>query len=90
MQLQKFAQEAAIAVLVIHHTRKAESDDLLDLVSGSFGLSGGADNVLVLGRKSNGTILNARGRDIEENEFVIAFDPMTCKWSMLGESLGCI
>jgi hypothetical protein len=36
--LQKLARDLTIAIIVVHHTRKADSDDLIDKVSGTFGL----------------------------------------------------
>ena len=62
------------AVLVLHHTRKAEADDPLDTVSGTLGLVGCADTALVLARSPAGTTLYVRGRDLEEREDAIVFD----------------
>jgi RecA-family ATPase len=49
-RLQKLATDYRICLLVVHHLRKAEAEDPLELVSGTFGLTGGADGVLVLKR----------------------------------------
>ena len=38
-------------ILLVHHTRKAESGDFVDAVSGTFGIAGAADYVAVLKRK---------------------------------------
>jgi RecA-family ATPase len=47
--LQKLAGEFGIALLVIHHLHKNGSEsDPFDKVSGTMGLSGAADTVLVL------------------------------------------
>jgi hypothetical protein len=40
-----------IAILVIHHMRKAEADDPIDEISGSIGLSAGVDGLMVLRRE---------------------------------------
>jgi hypothetical protein len=84
--LQKFAGERHLAALVLHHTRKMEADDPLDTVSGTLGLTGCADTVMVIHRTSQGTTLYVRGRDIEEAEHAIVFDKATCRWSVMGDA----
>jgi hypothetical protein len=80
--LQTLAAEYGIAIIVVHHTRKAE--DPFDCLSGSTGLSGTADATLVLARDSQGTTLYGRGRDIEEIETALSFDRTTGHWTVLG------
>lgn len=82
--LHGLANDFGIAIVVIHHLRKAESDDPFDAVSGSTGLTGAADATLVLQRTSEGTVLYGRGRDLVEFESAVAFDAETCRWSDLG------
>jgi hypothetical protein len=71
---------------VVHHDRKAEADDPFDTVSGSLGLTGAADTILILKRQTGGVTLYARGRDIEERETALHFEKTTCRWSILGEA----
>ena len=85
-ELKTIADEYGIAVVVIHHLRKMDADDPLDQVSGTTGLSGSADTVLVLNRTSSGTTLYGRGRDIEDLEKAVQFDRGTCTWTVLGEA----
>lgn len=85
--LQTLAAEFGIAVVVIHHTRKAEAEDPFDCLSGSTGLTGTADTTLVLARDSQGTTLYGRGRDIEEIESALSFDRTTGAWTMLGAAV---
>lgn len=82
--LQKYASEHRLAVVVITHTRKQEADDTLETVSGTNGLTGAADSILILSRDANGSILYGRGRDIEEIETAMLFD--AGKWSVLGHA----
>ena len=82
--LHRMANEMALAVLVLHHTRKMEADDPIDTISGTLGLAGCADTALVVNRSSQGTTLYIRGRDIEEAEHAITFDKHTCRWTILG------
>jgi hypothetical protein len=86
MGLHQLAGDRSIAVLVLHHTRKMDADDPLDTVSGTLGLAGCADTVLVLARTTQGTTLYVRGRDVEEAERAIAFDKATCRWTLLGDA----
>jgi hypothetical protein len=82
--LQVMAGEMGLGVVVVHHRRKLESDDPLDSVSGTTGLTGAADTVLVLNRDSQGVTLYGRGRDIDDIETAVEFDKTTGRWSILG------
>jgi RecA-family ATPase len=83
--LQKIAVEYGIAILVLHHDRKAEADDPFDTVSGTLGLTGAADTILILKRQYDGSVvLHARGRDIEESDTALRFDKTTCRWAIVG------
>jgi hypothetical protein len=83
--LQKLAEELRIAVIVNHHDRKMEADDVFDTVSGTLGLTGAVDTILVLTKKAQGTILHIRGRDIEdETSLAMRFEKDTCRWSVEG------
>ena len=63
-----------------------EADDPLDTVSGTLGLAGCADTVLILNRTSKGTTLYVRGRDIEEAEHAVSFHKVGCRWTILGNA----
>jgi hypothetical protein len=84
--LHRLANDRGVAILVLHHTRKMEADDPIDTVSGTLGLSGCADTILVLNRSSKGTTLYVRGRDIEEAEHAIEFNKDSCRWTILGDA----
>jgi hypothetical protein len=75
-------------LLVVHHTRKTESSDFVDAVSGSQGIAGSADFVLVLSRKrhSDEAVLSVTGRDIAEAEYALTTEGGL--WRLDGESLG--
>lgn len=59
------------ALVVVHHSRKADAEDFVDAVSGTHGLAGSADAIVVLSRKRHeGTgLLRVTGRDIPEGEY---------------------
>src|SRR5262249_39702533 len=66
--LAKLANELGLAIVVLHHTRKMAADDLLETVSGSYGISGAVDTILVMANRPNGAVLDIRGRDVESAE----------------------
>jgi RecA-family ATPase len=82
--LQKLAGELEVAIVVVHHLRKMKGDDPLDTISGTTGLTGAVDSVLVLRRDSNGTTLYGRGREIEEIDVAVQFEDGN--WTLLGET----
>ena len=47
--LQGLATRYRVAIVVVHHVRKSDANDVLDTVSGTTGIAGAADNVMVLG-----------------------------------------
>lgn len=83
-ELHALASTSNIAIIIVHHVRKMEAEDPIDTVSGTLGLTGAADTILVLDRKANGVSLYGRGRDIEEIETALSFDKATCTWNILG------
>ena len=85
-ELHQLASTYGVAIVLVHHVRKMDADDPLDTVSGTTGLTGAADTILVLNRESNGVTLYGRGRDVEEIETALRFDKQTMRWSVLGEA----
>jgi len=88
--LKRFADTHNIAVLLIHHLRKAGDDsDPFARISGTNGLSGAADTMLVLAkerRNDENAKLSVTGRDVEQNELVVRFDRSNCLWENLGDA----
>src|SRR5215207_710344 len=78
--LVELAAHHNVAILIVHHLRKLGADDPLDQVSGSMGLTGGADGALVLNRERGraDAYLYVTGRDIEEEkELALSWDSTT-------------
>ncbi|SOX53706.1 hypothetical protein MAAFP003_2380, partial [Mycobacterium ahvazicum] len=75
------------ALLGVHHTRKASSDDFVDDLSGTLGLAGSADYILVLRRQRNSdeATLQVTGRDAPEGEY--AFTVAQGAWALSGNEL---
>jgi len=87
-ELKHIADRHGVALVIVHHTRKAAADDPLDTVSGTNGLAGSADTTLVLKRdisRADAT-LYVRGRDVQEADHALRFDPRTCIWSLIGDA----
>jgi len=65
--LVPLAAKHNVALLLVNHLRETESDDPLDMIHGSAGLTGGADGALVLKRRRGDAdaYLHVDGRDIE-------------------------
>lgn len=78
------ANALGIAIVVIHHVRKAKADDRVDTRSGSTGLTAAADATLVPTRATDGKMLYGRGRDLTDFGNSLGFDLGTIRWSDLG------
>src|SRR5262249_44412165 len=85
-ELQQWTGDAKFGGLILHHTRKAESDDPIDAVSGTLGLAGCVDTVAILNRSTKGPTLYIRGRDVDEQEKALHFNKSNCRWTILGEA----
>jgi hypothetical protein len=87
--LSRIAAKHSVAVLVVHHTRKAGAEDPQDEISGSTGLSGAADGFLLL-RRDRGrgdAYLHADGRDIEEPaEHALLWSHDAATWTLAGDA----
>lgn len=79
--LKQLAQELNISILVVHHTRKASRLDSspLERVSGTNGLTGTADTILLLDRtvKSTKVKLECYGKDIDDVDLDLSFEADT-------------
>ena len=72
-ELQRLALLHRVCILVIHHNRKSDSkndSDPLEQISGSTGITGSMDTILMLSRPRGMSVavLTATGRDIAEAE----------------------
>ena len=86
--LQQLAGEAQIGILGAHHLRKAPGDDWTDELSGSTGLTGAVDSVLVLQRERSraDAVLRGVGRDLDEYGLAVAFDASCGRWNAMGDA----
>lgn len=88
--LKTYADQHGMAALAIHHTRKpgihAEDHDHLLEVSGTLGLTGTADGIMVLlrARQKEQAQFHIIGRDVSDAELILEFDPETLTWKSMG------
>jgi hypothetical protein len=77
-----------MTLLVIHHDRKANAEDFVDSVSGTHGLAGAADTIIVLARDRHETsgLLKVTGRDVAEGEYAVRFKDGAV-WELDGHDL---
>jgi hypothetical protein len=83
------AAEHGVAIILVHHLREMESDDPLDMITGSVGLTGGVDGALVLKRRRGraNAELHADGRDIEKPvELALKWDARAATWTIIGDA----
>ena len=76
------------SLVIVHHTRKMDGGDFLDAVSGTQGIAGAADTVLVLRRERHDdrATLQVTSRDAAEGEYSLTLTD-TGAWQLDGESL---
>jgi hypothetical protein len=82
--LQKLSDELGLFIIVSHHDRKMDADDVFDTVSGTLGLTGAVDTILILTKKRDIRTLHVRGRDIEEDTSLeMKLGKEDCRWSVV-------
>ena len=85
-QLKQFADKHGICLLIVHHTRKMESEDSFDMISGTNGLLGAADGAFILQKKKRtdtNAVLSVVGRDQQDQELLLQFDHEKCVWKLI-------
>lgn len=89
LELHKFveyAQEKDIAVILVHHLRKMPDNDIINMVSGSTGLLGAVDSILVLvkeHRTENIANLYITGRRVKDKVLKLEFEEDTNIWRFI-------
>ena len=86
--LKHIADTHGIAILLIHHLRKMNDDDPMNMISGTTGLSGATDSNFVLRksqRRENTATLYCTGRDIPYRELALEFDGEDHVWKLLSD-----
>ena len=89
-QLKALADELGITVLLVHHNRKMRDSDPLNNPSGTTGISGALDTILVLDRskrEEDCATLYCTGRDVPTRQLELRMKSDTCAWELLSDSL---
>lgn len=69
--LKSLADEYQIAIVVIHHLRKKKDPDIFNQITGSTGLQGAADTMIIIDQPKRGdknATLHLVGRDVKSRE----------------------
>ena len=86
--LKALADKHRIAILLVHHLRKMNDDDPMNMISGTTGLSGATDSNFVLRksqRRENTATLYCTGRDIEYRELTLERNAENV-WELVSDS----
>jgi len=77
-----------ISLILVFHVSKAIPDDPLEMVSGTLGLTGAADGVMILKRERGQATasLFVTGRDVEERDLALRRDEEDLSWALLGDA----
>lgn len=86
--IQTLAIAHGVAVLLVTHLRKMDAADPMDTISGTLGVSGAADALMVLERARGqaDAVLHVTGRDIEDAELALRWDGPSCTWTVIGDA----
>lgn len=86
-ELHAIAHSRDVYFIVVHHLRKAASDDPFDRFSGTNGLTGAADHLVVLDatKELYSRRLTTRGRDADSEDKMVFFDIDAGTWEVTGD-----
>lgn len=89
--LKEFAEKRKIAIVVVTHTTKLiHIEDEMANVSGTNGVTGAADAVIVLNkekRTSKEAKMFITGRKVRQSMHNIVFNDNTCQWDYIGAAI---
>jgi hypothetical protein len=83
-ELNRLAMTYHVALVLVYHLNKGGATDPLDQVHGTMGITGSADEILILERnrgEADATLLIS-GRDVDEQKLALQFKAGA--WSILG------
>lgn len=81
--LKQFSDTRDICLIVVHHTRKQDADDIFNTLSGTTGLMGCADGTMVLHKEKRTSLkatLDITGRDQPDQTLYLIRDPVHLTW----------
>lgn len=84
-QLKRFTDSWNLCLMIVHHTRKQQSEDRFDTISGTNGLLGAADGAFLLTkakRTASDAMLDIAGRDQQDQRLRLVRNTKTLLWEM--------
>ena len=84
---KRIADRYGITMLIVHHTRKQEASDIMDMISGTTGIMGCADGAIVLERpmrRAPSGSISMTGRDFQDAKISLAQNSETMCWEFVG------
>lgn len=74
-----------VCIDIVHHTRKVRSDDPIDDISGTYGLTAAASSCVILRYQADGVVMHIYGRlwNREETQFFLKRSANQ-RWQMIG------
>ena len=86
-KLQTYFRNKGVSVIFVTHLRNMDDDDVFNMINGSTGLMGAADNVWIISKKQRTdetATLHMTGRELCQNELVISFSQDSYTWNSVG------
>jgi phage/plasmid primase-like uncharacterized protein len=84
--LQKLAISRGVPIIAVHHTRKrstkGEPVNPMDEISGSSGIQGVADTLIVCVRDGNKGMMHVIGREVDEEDYPMEFSRYNMTWKL--------
>jgi hypothetical protein len=83
------AEYPGLTIAIISHTRKAAADDVFDTISGTQGLSGAVDTLVVMAgfRGKGDAKLIVAGRDVMDVNKALNYKKSTWSWEIAGDAI---
>ena len=87
--IKKIADSLNICILLVHHTRKLGDSDVINEISGTNGIAGSADTLMILKKEKRSertAVLSCTGRDVEDREMELNLDRESCVWQVINDT----
>lgn len=84
-RLQKLSIKHGVPIICIHHTRKStpgKKNNPMDEMSGSTGIQGVADTLIVCVREGNKGTMHVTGREVNEEDYPMEFIKLNMTWKL--------
>lgn len=86
--IKSISDKYNVTILIVHHTRKMDSNDAFETISGTNGLLGAADGAFVIQKNKrieNKAIINIVGREQPDLQIDVEFDRVKHIWELKKE-----